>query len=177
MPRSDSGDMHSLVSQLAVGAFAFGIRHIIRRRKEAKKQAAAAATVQSSAVPAAAVRGVGSILGQGRRSGEIDPELSAALDSVTKEVQGATESIRRLAYSAPSSSHRDCAIRDELVKDAERLTRSLANIQTSVHNMRNLHPELNRRMEQARVNSERRTSMIRADLGPHHRETRLGPNP
>ncbi|KAL2128013.1 hypothetical protein VTI74DRAFT_9845 [Chaetomium olivicolor] len=153
LPRSDSGDMHSLISQLAVGIVAFGIRHIIRRRKEAKKQAAAAAA-QSTATTAA--RGVGSILGQGQGQGAVDPELSVALDTVTKELQGATETIRRLASSAPSS-HRDCAVRDALVKDAERLTGSLANIQASVHNMRNLHPGLDQERGQARVRTERRS--------------------
>ncbi|KAK3301829.1 uncharacterized protein B0T15DRAFT_324695 [Chaetomium strumarium] len=134
MPRSDSSsssdDLHGLVSQLAVGAVAFGIRQVVRRRREAKRQAAAAA--QATAAERSATSGP---------DAAIDGELSAALDAVTRELQGACESIRRLAYSAPPS-HRNCEVRDALAADAERLSGSLANMQASIHNMRNLHPRL-----------------------------------
>ncbi|KAK3296541.1 uncharacterized protein B0H64DRAFT_374615 [Chaetomium fimeti] len=153
MPRSDSGDMHALVSQLAVGVFAFGIRAFIRRRKEAKKKAKAAA--------AAAQAGARSVPGEPGGAGDkkagggaVDPELSAALDSVTQELQGASDSIRRLARSAPPPLHRECAVRDALEADADRLTGSLANMQASIHNMKNLHPGLERGMR-SRQQSER----------------------
>ncbi|KAK4154433.1 hypothetical protein C8A00DRAFT_42791 [Chaetomidium leptoderma] len=148
-PRSDSGDMHSLISQLAVGVFAFGIRHIIRRRREAKRQAAAAAAAASSAQATATSSTTTTTrdgtTGQRRQqqgtTTVADPELSAALETVTKELQGASDSIKRLASSAPSS-HRNCAVRDALVADEKRLSGSLANMQASIHNMRNLHPGL-----------------------------------
>lgn len=152
LPRSDSGDMHALVSQLAVGVFAFGIRALIRRRKEAKKKAAAAAA-------AAGTRSVpGDPGGAGDKkvgAGAVDPELSAALDSVTQELQGVSDSIRRLAHSAPPPSHRDCMVRNALVADADRLTGSLANMQASIHNMKNLHPGLEQGMR-SRQQSTRR---------------------
>lgn len=142
LPRSDSGDMHALVSQLAVGVFAFGIRALIRRRKEAKKAAAASAQAGARSVS-------GESGGTGDKkagAGAVDPELSAALDSVTQELQGASDSIRRLAHSAPPTSHRDCMVRDALVADADRLSGSLANVQASIHNMKNLHPGLEQGM-------------------------------
>jgi hypothetical protein len=93
---------------------------------------------------------------QGQGAGTIDPELSAALDTVTKELQGATESIRRLAYAVPPSSHRDCEVRDALVADAERLSGSLVNMQASINNMKNLHPGLEARAEKRRRDRARR---------------------
>jgi hypothetical protein len=137
LPRGDS-DMHAVISQLAVGIFAFGTRYLIKRRRDAKRKAAAAA-----AKAAATTRDMGPG-GQGpgqRPAAAVDPELSAALDSVTRELQGASESIRRLAHSAPPA-HRDCVVRDALVADADRLNGSLANMQASIHNMKNLHPGL-----------------------------------
>ncbi|KAK4236345.1 hypothetical protein C8A03DRAFT_16997 [Achaetomium macrosporum] len=137
MPRSDSSssdDLHGLISQLAVGAVAFGVRHFVRRKREAKREAAAAAAAQASTTERGVARGP---------DAAIDGELSAALDSVTRELQRAAESIRRLAYSAPPS-HRDCEVRDALAADAERLSGSLANMQASIHNMRNLYPGLDR---------------------------------
>jgi hypothetical protein len=137
--------MHTLASQLAVGVLAFGIRHLIRRRREAKHKAAEAA----AQAPSTTSRGMSTSQGQGAGT-PIDPELSTALDTVTRELQGATDSIRRLAYTVPPSSHRDCAVRDALVADAERLSGSLANMQASINNMRNLHPGLEARAEKRR---------------------------
>ncbi|AEO69767.1 499a52b2-1968-4e93-8be2-86611eca12a1 [Thermothielavioides terrestris] len=145
LPRSDSSDMHALISQLAVGLCAFGIRHLIRRRREAKRRAAAegAAGAATTARDVRSGRGQSQGQRQGRQgSAAVDPELSAALDTVTRELKGASESIRRLARTAPS--HRRCDVRDALVADAERLSGSLANVQASIHNMRNLHPALDR---------------------------------
>ncbi|KAH6627339.1 hypothetical protein F5144DRAFT_548815 [Chaetomium tenue] len=171
LPRSDSGDMHALVSQLAVGVFAFGIRALIRRRKEAKKKAAAAA--------AAAQAGTRSVSGEpgGARdkkagAGAVDPELSAALDSVTQELQGASDSIRRLAHSAPPPSHRDCMVRDALVADADRLSGSLANMQASIHNMKNLHPGLEQGMR-SRQQSTRREGRMETRERDTPRERRV----
>lgn len=144
LSRGDS-DMHNLLSQVAVGVFAFGVRHLIHRRREAKRQAQAAAQVNP--------RG-GVTAGQVQRPGAIDPELSAALNTVARELQGASDSIRRLASSAPS--HRNCAVRDALVADADRLHRSLANMQTSINNMRNLHPGLDKRRDLNRPERSRR---------------------
>ncbi|KAK4244660.1 hypothetical protein C7999DRAFT_43721 [Corynascus novoguineensis] len=165
LPRSDSGDMHALVSQLVVGAFAFGIRTLIRRRREAKKkkaEAAAAAADAATLSPQAGARSVArgkSNPGQDAGAASVDPELSAALDSVTTELQSASDSIRRLASSAPSVSHRNCAVRDALLTDADRLSGSLANMQASINNMRNLHPGLVQekgRKERARERAKER---------------------
>ncbi len=143
-PRSDSGgssEMHTLISQLAVGVLAFGIRQLIRRRREAKRKADAAGTT----APRGAFTGAGGPKQTSAAAAAVvGPELSAALETVTRELQGASESIRRLAYAAPPQSHRECAVREALVKDADRLSGSLANMQTSIHNMRNLHPGLER---------------------------------
>lgn len=143
MPRGDSGDMHTLVSQLAVGAVAFGIRHFIRRRREAKRQAAAASSARANTA-----RGLNDHSESPGLSPAVDPELSAALDTVTRELQGASDNIKRLAHSAPS--HRNCDVRNALVADAEKLTGSLANMQASIHNMRNLHPSLERERRRGR---------------------------
>ncbi|KAK4120210.1 hypothetical protein N657DRAFT_162771 [Parathielavia appendiculata] len=144
LPRSDSGDIHTLASQLAVGVLAFGIRHLALRRREAKSKVADAAS-QSTGTTSRTMNS-NSTQDQGVNA-NIDPELSAALDAVTMELQGATESIRRLAYAAPPPLHRNCAVRDALVADAERLSGSLSNMQASINNMRNLHPGLEERVE------------------------------
>ncbi|KAK4098953.1 hypothetical protein N658DRAFT_395770, partial [Parathielavia hyrcaniae] len=141
LPRSDSSEMHALASQLAVGVLAFGIRHLVRRRREAKSKAAEAASKTTGQTAGRAVNGNSSSGQDSGGSANMDSEMSAALDAVAKELQGATESIQQLAYAAPPS-HRDCAVRDALVADAERLSGSLANMQASINNMRNLHPGL-----------------------------------
>ncbi|KAH6839608.1 hypothetical protein B0I37DRAFT_237949 [Chaetomium sp. MPI-CAGE-AT-0009] len=167
LPRSDSGDMHALISQLAVGALGFGIRALIRRRKEAKKKAAAAAAQAGARSVPGESGGAGD---KKAGAGAVDPELSAALDSVTQELQGASESIRRLAHSAPPPLHRECAVRDALVADADRLTGSLANMQASIHNMKNLHPALEqgRRSRQQSERGRGRTD-VRERGGPRER--------
>lgn len=132
--RNDS-DFHGVISQVAVGLVAFGAKKFIQRRKEAKQAAASAAqTAQANGRNA-----------RGNKSpAEADVELSRALETTAIELQGASESLRRLANSGPKSHHRKCAVRDELVRDAQRLEGSLASIQTGIHNMRNLHPRLRR---------------------------------
>lgn len=157
LARGDS-DMHNLVSQLAVGAFAFGIRHLIRRRREANKRKAEEKQAQAqadaaAAAAAAAARSSTAVGGQHNKQGAfvMDTELSAALDTVAKELQGASDSIRRLAYSASPPSHRNCVVRDALVEDADRLRGSLANMQASINNMRNLHPGLEEGREKLRL--------------------------
>jgi hypothetical protein len=142
--------MHNLMSQLAVGIFAFGVRHLIKKRKEAKRQA------QTEAAAAPPMRVTGVSMPQGA---VVDQQLSAALDTVAKEVQGASESIRRLAHSAPS--HRNCGVRETLVADADKLQGSLGSLQASINNMRNLHPGL----EQGRVKpaAERRRRRRRTE--------------
>ncbi|KAK3905231.1 hypothetical protein C8A05DRAFT_30966 [Staphylotrichum tortipilum] len=145
------GDLHNLISQLAVGVFAFGMRHLIKRRREAKRAAEAAGGGKKKRSKDKDKNG-SSIPTSGLRSSAIpgDPELSSALDTVARELQGATESIRRLAATR-GTMHRNCPVRDALNADADRLTDSLVNMQASIHNMRNLHPGL----ERARRRSER----------------------
>jgi hypothetical protein len=159
--------MHALVSQLAVGVFAFGIRALIRRRKEAKKKAAAAAAQAGARSVSGESGGAGD---KKAGAGAVDTELSAALDSVTQDLQGASDSIRRLAHSAPPTSHRDCMVRDALVADADRLSGSLANVQASIHNMKNLHPglEQGRRSRQQSEKGKGRTEIRERD-GPRER--------
>ncbi|KAK0736378.1 hypothetical protein B0T21DRAFT_289140 [Apiosordaria backusii] len=141
--RNDS-DLHGVISQVAVGLVAFGARKLIQRRKEAKRAAA-------SAVQTTQANGRGA----GGNMNPADAELSRALEATAVELQGASESIRRLANSRPTSHHRKCEVRDELVKDAERLEGSLASIQTGIHNMRNLHPRLHTPVERNRDNTRR----------------------
>ena len=172
-PRSDSGgssDMHGLISQLAVGVLAFGIRQLIKRRREAKREAeAAGATAPRGAFPG----GGGSKQTSAAAAAVVGPELSAALETITRELQGASESIRRLAYAAPPQSHRECAVREALVKDADRLSGSLANMQASIHNMRNLHPGLEREKDRGRGwERERRERRERREGRGDEREPR-----
>ena len=127
-------DIHSLVSQVAVGLLAVGVRQVIKRRKEAKlAAAAAAASASASSGPSSAGQ-------NGQYKQRTDPELSGALEYTARELQGATESIRRLSRT-PGHKGR-CEVRDELVKDAERLENTLEGLQIGIHNMRNLHPGL-----------------------------------
>ncbi|KAK0671267.1 hypothetical protein QBC41DRAFT_58116 [Cercophora samala] len=129
----DDGDFHGVIGQVAVGLVAFGAKKLIQRRKEAKRAAASAA--QTAQANGRNTRG-------NLSSAEADLELSRALETTAVELQGASESIRKLANSGSKSHHRKCEVREELVKDAERLEGSLASIQTGIHNMRNLHPRL-----------------------------------
>ncbi|KAK3374588.1 hypothetical protein B0H63DRAFT_253511 [Podospora didyma] len=141
--RSDSSDLHHLISQLAVGALAFGVRQYMHRRREQKKTAAAAA----APLPQPSNRSKDAR--QHRRRGEpiaavpgVDPELSSALDSLRTELEETSESIRRLAYTRAPASHKNCEVHTALVADADRLQGSIARIHASVNNMKNLHPAL-----------------------------------
>ncbi|KAK4443271.1 hypothetical protein QBC34DRAFT_259785, partial [Podospora aff. communis PSN243] len=69
-----------------------------------------------------------------------DPELSSALESLTAELQGTSDSIRRLTRNKPS--HRNCEVYRGLVESEARIQARLSGLQTSVNNMRNLHPGL-----------------------------------
>ncbi|KAL1836259.1 hypothetical protein VTJ49DRAFT_5390 [Mycothermus thermophilus] len=137
-PRDDGGELHTLITQLAIGALAGGVRRLIKRRRESKRKAAASSTTDINSTT------------RGTRPGfphmpAVDPELSASLDFVTAELRGATDTIRRLAStSAPVSQHptHDCAVRDALAVEADRLTASLTRLQVSIINMQNLHPAL-----------------------------------
>ncbi|KAK4139883.1 uncharacterized protein C8A04DRAFT_40351 [Dichotomopilus funicola] len=149
LPRSNSDEMHSMVSQLAAGVLAVGIRAIVKKRKEAKQKATANASAEK-----AIAKSIPGWPGRDPRPG-IDPELAAALDAVTHELQGVSESISRLANTAPVSTHPDCAVREALVADAGRLNGSLANIQTSIYNMRNLRPGLSQGGQQRGGQRER----------------------
>ncbi|KAK4223898.1 hypothetical protein QBC38DRAFT_36311 [Podospora fimiseda] len=124
--RDTDRDIHSLVSQVAVGLLAVGVRQVIKKRKEAKRAAASAALSTTK---------------DDQYKQRLDPELSRALEATARELQGASESIRRLSRT-PGHKGR-CEVQDELVKDAERLENTLGGIQAGIHNMRNLHPGLN----------------------------------
>lgn len=169
LPRSSSDEMHSLVSQLAAGVLAVGIRAIAKKRKEAKKKATATASAEQ-----AIARSIPGWPGPDPRPA-VDPELAAALDAVTHELQGASESISRLANTAPASTHPDCAVREALVADAGRLSGSLANIQTSIHNMRNLRPGLGQSGQ--RGGQRERVSSTRRDEYGDRRNRGLGEQP
>lgn len=159
LPRGDS-DMHNLLGQAAVGIIAFGVRQLVRRRREAKRRANKAA---AQASPGGGADGKG----QQQPGGTVDHELLAALDSVSRDLQGASDSIGRLAYSAPS--HRNCEVRDALAVEADRLHRSLGNMQASINNMRNLHPGLDQGRRVSRP--ERTQRRGRAEKDGHRRRT------
>lgn len=162
LARHDS-DMHNVMSQVAVGIVAFGIRHLIKRRHEAKRQAQAEAA-------AAPTRAAGMSLGleQRQRRGAADPELCAALNTVTAELHGASESVRRLAHSAPS--HLDCPVREALVADADKLQGSLGSLQVSINNMQNLHPGLDQGRQNLAPERSRRQERTRRSGGGNGRE-------
>lgn len=144
-------DIHSLVSQVAVGLLAVGVRQVIKRRKEAKLAAAAASAASSSAAQ------------NSQYKQRVDPELSGALEYTARELQGATESIRRLSRT-PGHKGR-CEVREELIRDAERLENTLGGLQAGIHNMRNLHPGLE---------SPRRAEPERPRIRQRFRERSIG---
>ncbi|KAL2021747.1 hypothetical protein VTK56DRAFT_6690 [Thermocarpiscus australiensis] len=177
LSRSHNSDVHKLMTQVAVGVLASGVRHLVQRRREARRRRQTAAQ--------AGTRGVS--VGRGQRQSGIDPELSAALDTVARELQGASASIRRLAYSTPSQ-HRKCPVREALAADADRLEGAMANMQASINNMRNLYeglgenprqgiPARSRRRERSR---EVRTAKAGRDADcrrSRQREVRSGRRP
>ncbi|KAK0623931.1 hypothetical protein B0T14DRAFT_582956 [Immersiella caudata] len=94
----------------------------------------------AAAAGAAAAAGVGAGIGSRTGGGAADPELSSALESLTAELQGTSDSIRRLTRNKPS--HRNCEVHRGLVENEARIQARLSGLQTSVNNMRNLYPGL-----------------------------------
>ncbi|KAK3339662.1 hypothetical protein B0T25DRAFT_618181 [Lasiosphaeria hispida] len=137
-PTRDNSDLHKHMTQLAAGVLAFGVKQYMAHRREKKKKSAASQTRQ----PPPQDRG---LFSSGRRS---DAELSSALGSLTAELQGTSEAIRRLARQPPS--HRNCEVYQGLVANADRIQAQLENLQASANNMRNLHPGLARGREDGR---------------------------
>jgi len=145
--KSDNGDLHHHITQLAAGALAFGVRQYMHHRREKRREAATA-----SAAPSYEQRGTraaGSSTQHQRDRGlhwkrrDTDPELSTALESLTSELRDTSESIRRLTRNRPS--HRNCEVHRGLVENSDRIQASLSGLQTSVNNMVNLHPGLGQR--------------------------------
>lgn len=75
-----------------------------------------------------------------RQGRVIDPELSTALGSLVTELQGTSQSIQKLTRARPS--HRNCEVHEGLVANSDRIQRQLSNLQSSVNNIRNLHPNI-----------------------------------
>ncbi|KAL2272058.1 hypothetical protein VTJ83DRAFT_1429 [Remersonia thermophila] len=140
VPRNDDGELQTVITQMAIGALIGGVRRLIKRRRERKRAAAAATTTdvnnasrttRSKTLYHPAVT--------------IDPELSASLDFATSELCGAIEILRNIADASPRPLQHpthDCAVRDAVVAEADRLTTSLTRLQMSIFNMQNQHPAL-----------------------------------
>ncbi|KAK1751507.1 hypothetical protein QBC47DRAFT_364515 [Echria macrotheca] len=142
--KSENSDLHHHMSQLAAGVLAFGVRQFMHHRKEKKRKEAESGrdprkpTSRDRDRDRERERGLNFRPGRARA----DPELSAALESLNTELQGTNESIRKLTRDKPS--HENCEVHKGLVDNSERIQTSLSNLQSSVNNIRNLHPALAR---------------------------------
>ena len=144
--RSDSSDLHHIMGQVAVGLVGYGVRQYLRQRKQAKQRAATAGQPRQSRQPDGTSRGWPGVMGgwskgtNGNRSA--DPELAAALESLSVELESTSRSIRRLTNNPPC--HKSCEVHQRLKASADGIQGSIAGIQTSVNNIKNLHGGLER---------------------------------
>ncbi|KAK3313280.1 hypothetical protein B0H66DRAFT_450026, partial [Apodospora peruviana] len=152
--RSDSSDLHHIMSQLAVGIFGFGIRQYLHHRRQAKKNSAAAGSGKGGRK-----RSTNDNEEDARRP--MDPELVAALESLTAELRGTSQSISTIANSAPS--HKNCEVKSRLEAEADTIQGEIANIQMGINNMKNLHGGMERDagVSQRRRRRERSTGTRR----------------
>ncbi|KAK4108906.1 hypothetical protein N656DRAFT_801341 [Canariomyces notabilis] len=162
-PARGDSDLHNVLSQVVAGLFSLGLRQLMHRTREARRRRRRQQQQQQAqASSSSSARVDNSNLNSGQRGAgeQVDPELSVALGSVTRELQAAADSIRRLAHTSTSGPgelhHRNCAVRAALVADADRLLRVLEEVQAGVNNMRNLHPGLRARPGTGRGESQGR---------------------
>ncbi|KAK0704534.1 hypothetical protein B0H67DRAFT_686896 [Lasiosphaeris hirsuta] len=158
-PARDNSDLHRHMTQLAAGVLAFGVKQYMAHRREKKKKEK---QKPAASQPPPQDRG---LLHPGRRG---DAELAGALASLTAELQGTSEAIRRLARQPPS--HRNCEVYRGLVENADRIQAQLENLQASANNMRNLHPGLAKGREEGR----RREGPKASSRGPPPRDAVRG---
>ena len=141
--------------KLAVGAVGFGIKAYAKHRKEqAKKKQREKQQQQYQSQSTTRDRGFGGSLFGGRQqlgsgSGVISPELSAALESLVRELRQTEDAITGLtvdrgAGGGKGSSHKKCEVRDRLVERAEGIKERIDDLQTTIHNIRNLDADLSR---------------------------------
>ena len=142
----DGGDLHRHMAQLAAGALAFGVKQYMHHRHERKQKDKERERRHKR--PATAQQDRGLLWGSGHDKPAVDGELSAALGSLSTEVGDASASIRRLARAKPS--HRNCEVHSGLVDSADRIEASLSKLQSSVNNVRNLHPAVGSSSSSAR---------------------------
>jgi len=141
--------------KLAVGAVGFGIKAYAKHRKEQAKKKHQRREQQQQYQPQSTTRdrGLGGALFGGRQqlgsgSGVISPELSAALESLVRELRQTEDAITGLTVDTggrgKSSSHKKCEVRDRLVERAEGIKERIDDLQTTIHNIRNLDADLSR---------------------------------
>lgn len=152
--RSDSSDLYHLLGQVAVGLFGYGIRQYLHHRKVSKQRAAIgrparrrpgdAFTGPNQNTRGQRTRGFGG-WGFGSGSGNdkrrpsdrgADPELAAALESITADLEGTSKTIRKLAGRSPPHK---CDLHQRLRDEADGIQAGIERVQTSVNNVRNLH--------------------------------------
>ncbi|KAM7220289.1 hypothetical protein V8F06_004255 [Rhypophila decipiens] len=163
---SDSStDLHHILAQVAVGLFGYGIRQYLHRRKLSKQRAATAKPPRRPRPPgedhlqagpprhqnrhaAAREKRNGQDFGSSSRGGGVagnddgqsssvaDPELAAALESITADLQGTSKAIRKLAGRPPAH---ECDVHERLKNEADAIQEGLERVQASVNNVRNLH--------------------------------------
>ncbi|KAK4215488.1 hypothetical protein QBC37DRAFT_281573 [Rhypophila decipiens] len=136
--RSDSStDLHHILAQVAVGLFGYGIRQYLHRRKLSKQRAATAKPPRQERNGEDFGSG-GGVAGNddGQSSSVADPELAAALESITADLQGTSKAIRKLAGRTPAH---ECDVHERLKNEADAIREGLERVQASVNNVRNLH--------------------------------------
>lgn len=150
--RGDSSDLHHIMGQVAVGLVGYGVRQYLHQRKKSKQQAATARQPGQSRQKEGTSRGwpgVGawskdsSTNTNGNRSA--DPELAAALESLSGELESTSRAIRRLTNNPPC--HKSCEVHHRLKANADGLQGSIADIRTSVNNIKNLHGGLEKKRD------------------------------
>ncbi|KAH8899060.1 hypothetical protein GQ53DRAFT_363588 [Thozetella sp. PMI_491] len=119
------GDVTAVLGQLTIGLGALLVRQYLKHRKARKEKAKEEARIRDAQKKGQRVEG--------------DPELRAGLDSLAGEAQRTSQSLRDIARTPPT--HPNCEVVGALDQNADRLQQSLSNIQTGVHNIRNLRDD------------------------------------
>ncbi|KAM7190963.1 hypothetical protein V8F20_009501 [Naviculisporaceae sp. PSN 640] len=143
---SDSNDLHHIFGQVAMGLFSYGVRQYLHHRKLTKQKAAIARPPRRRPGDGSAgskqdtqgqrTKGFGTYGTSGTDDRGADPELAAALESITAELEGTSKAIRKLAGRSPTH---ECDLHERLKDEAKGIQAGIERVQTSVNNVRNLH--------------------------------------
>jgi hypothetical protein len=122
---SGGRERSAIAGQVIFGIGAFFVRQYLHHRRAQKEKAKEGPRSRETR------------RGGPRRKG--DAELRDGLDALSSEARRTSESLRHLASRRRSHPH--CEVSSALNQNADRLQRSLSNLETTVNNIRNLNDD------------------------------------